>query len=416
MGGDHSGALDDTLELARRRERTARPDRASRIGAAVMGGPFLLAAGTLAAFSPQITTRQWQMAVVLGVLYYVASNVDFEVSLGTAVPSQQMLVAMYLLLPATLPPLVALATLVLRKPSWVLRPYRDHSLLLRAASAWQTMGPALVMYHFHDGPPRLSNWPIYLLALVSQFVIDSCMAVIRVRSLRMPLASVVRPLSWTFAIDTVMALVGLSAVIATGGSWAVVLFLLAPVGLIYLLAQDRRRQVETSLSLGQAVLEARDEARLDPLTGVANRRAWEEAVRDAQRDVHASWGTRIVAVAIADVDRLKQVNDTLGHSVGDALIAATAGALLREAPPEATVARLGGDEFGVLWVTTRDEYTESDFVGSLRTAMTGADSDAQFPVLASIGFATCPTEETVAAAIERADSELVHHKKRRITD
>lgn len=415
-GTDHSGALDDTLELARRRERTARPDRASRIGALVMGAPFLVAAATLASFSPHITSRQWQMAAVLGVLYFMASRVDFEVALGSAVPSQQVLVAMYLLLPPTMPPLVALCTLLFIKASWMLRPFRGYSLLLRAASAWQTMGPALVLYHFHDGPPRLSNWPIYLLALVSQFAIDGCMAVIRVRSLRMPLSSVVRPLRWTFAIDTVMAMVGLSAVLATGGSWAVVLFLIAPVGLIYLLAHDRRRQVETSLSLGQAVLEARDEARLDPLTGVANRRAWEEAVEAAQRDVHASWGTRVVAVAIADVDRLKQVNDTLGHPVGDALIAATASALLRESPPDATVARLGGDEFGVLWVTTRDEYAASDFEGSLRTVMTGGDTAQQFPVLASIGFATCPTEESVLAAVEQADSNLVSQKRRRSTD
>jgi diguanylate cyclase (GGDEF)-like protein len=381
-----------------------------------MGAPFLVAAAFLASFSPHITTRQWLMAATLGALYYVASRVDFEVAMGSAVPSQQVLVAMYLLLPATMPPLVALCTLLFIKPSWMRRPFRGYSLLLRAASAWQTMGPALVMYHFHDGPPRLSNWLVYLVALVSQFAIDASMAVIRVRSLQMPLASLVRPLRWTFAIDTVMALVGLSAVIATDGSWAVVVFLLAPVGLIYLLAHDRRRQLETSISLGQAVLEARDEARLDPLTGVANRRAWEEAVEAAQRDVHASWGTRIVAVAIADVDRLKQVNDTLGHPVGDALIAATAAALLRESPPDATVARLGGDEFGVLWVTTRDEYEASDFEGALRAVMIGADTDEQFPVLASIGFATCPTEDTVAAAVERADRELVHQKHRRVTD
>jgi diguanylate cyclase (GGDEF)-like protein len=132
--------------------------------------------------------------------------------------------------------------------------------------------------------------------------------------------------------------------------------------------------------------------------------------------VHASWGTRVVAVAIADVDRLKQVNDTLGHPVGDALIAATASALLRESPPDATVARLGGDEFGVLWVTTRDEYAASDFEGSLRTVMTGGDTAQQFPVLASIGFATCPTEESVLAAVEQADSNLVSQKRRRSTD
>jgi len=410
-GGD--AALDDTMELARRREKNLRPDRAARTGALVMGLPFLVSAGVLAAFSERLTGRDWLMAGILALLYLVASSVDFEVALGSAVPSEQILVAMYLLLPPTIIPLVALTTLIFIRASWMRRPYRFNSFLLRAASCWQTLGPALVMYHFHDGGVRLANWPIYVAALLSQFAIDTVMANIRVRSLKLTGASVLKPLAWTFAIDTVLATIGLSAVLATRGSFAVLPFLAAPIGLIWLLAHDRRQQVEASLSLGQAVLEARDEARLDPLTGVANRRAWEEAVVAAQQELDASWGTRIAVVAIADVDRLKQVNDTLGHSVGDALIAATATGLLRESPEGATIARLGGDEFGVLWVATREEYEASQFETRLRAVMTRSDAVEQQPVLASIGFATTPPHETVQAAVERADSDLFAQKQER---
>lgn len=410
-GGD--AALDDTLELARRREKNASPDRSARTGALVMGLPFLAAAATLAAFSDGITGRNWVMAGILALLYLLASSVDFEVALGSAVPSEQILVGMYLLLPPTIIPLVALSTLVFIRAGWMRRPHRFHAFLLRAASCWQTLGPALVMYHFHDGPVRLSNWPIYVAALLSQFAIDTVMANIRGRSLRLSGASIAKPLAWTFAIDTVLATVGLAAVLATDGSFAVLPFLAAPIGLIWLLAHDRRQQVEASLSLGQAVLEARDEARLDPLTGVANRRAWEEAVQSAQQELAASWGTRIAVVAIADVDRLKQVNDTLGHSVGDALIAATAAGLRRESPEGATIARLGGDEFGVLWVATREEYEASQFEDRLRGVMTRTDAVEQPPVLASIGFATTPPHATVEAAVERADSDLFAQKQQR---
>jgi len=406
-------ALDDTLELTRRRERTARPDRASRLGAVAMGAPFLLAAGTLAMFSPHITARQWVMAAVLGALYLAAGQVEFEVAVGTTVPSQQMLVAMFLVLPPTMPPLIALATLIWVKPTWMIRPHRGHSFLLRAASAWQTMGPALVLYHFGDGNVRLSQWPLYVCALLAQFALDTVTAAIRIRSLGMPLRSVVRPLTWTWCVDSVLATVGLSAVVATHGSFTMIPFLMAPVGLIWLLASDRRQQVERSITLGKAVMEARDEARLDPLTGVANRRAWEEAMTAAQTEIDASWGTRIAAIAVADVDRLKRVNDTLGHSVGDALIAATASALLREAPADATIARLGGDEFGVLWVTTREEYEAFDFVAMLTAAMVSTDTTEQVPVLASVGFATSPPAATVDAALEVADAELFAHKQRR---
>jgi diguanylate cyclase (GGDEF)-like protein len=410
-GGD--AALDDTLELARRREKNARPDRSARNGALIMGLPFLASAGALAAFSDRLTGRTWLMAGILSLLYLVASSVDFEVALGSAVPSEQILFAMYLLLPPSIIPLVALCTLIFIRASWMKRPHRFHSFLLRAASCWQTIGPALVMYHFHDGEVRLSKWPIYLAALLSQFLIDTVMANIRGRSLQLTGASIVKPLLWTFAIDTVMATVGLSAVLATHGSFAVLPFLAAPIGLIWLLAHDRRAQVEASLSLGQAVLEARDEARLDPLTGVANRRAWEEAVQAAQQEITASWGTRIAFVAIADVDRLKQVNDTLGHSVGDALIAATAGGLRREAPAGATIARLGGDEFGVLWVATREEYEASAVEERLRAVMSRDATVEHLPVLASIGFATTPPHASVEAAVEHADSELFAQKQQR---
>jgi len=410
---DGQQVLDDTLELARRRANTARPDRANRIGAVAMGVPFLIAAATLAGFTPEMTARDWAMAALLAALYQIASRVDFEAAQGSTVPSQQILVAIYLLLPPSIAPLVAFTGLLCSKPSWVLQPYRLHALLLRATSSWLTIGPALVLYHFHDGPAQLSKWPLYVAALLAQYAIDTTVALIRVRSLGVPATTLSRLLPWTFAVDTVMAIIGFSAVLAADGSLAVVPFLVAPIGLIWLLAHDRRRQVETSLSLGKAVLEARDEARLDPLTGVANRRAWEEAVREAQTEIHASWGTRIAVVAVADVDRLKHVNDTLGHSVGDAMLAATARALLREAPVGATVARLGGDEFGVLWVATREEYDASDIVHRLRAVMTAGEAVEHLPVLASVGFATTPPADSVGAAIERADTDLFEQKQRR---
>lgn len=269
-----------------------------------------------------------------------------------------------------------------------------------------------MLYHFHDGPVQLSKWPLYVATLLAQFTIDTTVALIRVRSLGVPTTTLSRLLPWTFAVDTVMAIIGFSAVLAADGSLAVVPFLVAPIGLIWLLAHDRRRQVER-VGLGKAVLEAHDEARLDPLTGVANRHAWEEAVREAPTEIHASWGTRIAVVAVADVDRLKHVNDTLGHSVGDAMLAATARALLREAPVGATVARLGGDEFGVLWVATHEEYDRERHRPPAAAVMTAGEAVEHLPVLASVGFATTPPADSVGAAIERADTDLFEQKQRR---
>ncbi len=91
-------------------------------------------------------------------------------------------------------------------------------------------------------------------------------------------------------------------------------------------------------------------AYLDPLTGLANRRALDE--RAASAFHHSEPAPRPVTVVVADINGLKRVNDTAGHLVGDQLIKAVAGAMRRHFSrlPGALVARVGGDEFTVLVV------------------------------------------------------------------
>jgi diguanylate cyclase (GGDEF)-like protein len=86
----------------------------------------------------------------------------------------------------------------------------------------------------------------------------------------------------------------------------------------------------------------------DPLTGLLNRRALDEQAEQAF-DV-APGARRTVTVVSLDINRLKQVNDTLGHLAGDQLIQSVARALTTEFGrlPGALVARVGGDEFTVL--------------------------------------------------------------------
>jgi diguanylate cyclase len=90
--------------------------------------------------------------------------------------------------------------------------------------------------------------------------------------------------------------------------------------------------------------ERRLQALYDPLTGLGNRRWFLEQLAE----VIAAGPAGGLAVLLLDLDRFKEVNDTLGHQVGDRLLLEVAERLVAATAGTGPVARLGGDEFAVL--------------------------------------------------------------------
>lgn len=84
----------------------------------------------------------------------------------------------------------------------------------------------------------------------------------------------------------------------------------------------------------------------DPLTGLANRRAFEMQLSDLRR--HAGDGCALGLLAIVDLDNLKPINDRFGHAAGDECLRQIAMRLETALSDAAIVARIGGDEFGLL--------------------------------------------------------------------
>ena len=82
-------------------------------------------------------------------------------------------------------------------------------------------------------------------------------------------------------------------------------------------------------------------ARTDTLTGLANRLAFDDALRDTEG--------KPAAVVLVDIDHFKTINDTLGHGVGDGIILQLAAHMTATAPTPDTVARIGGDEFAAVF-------------------------------------------------------------------
>lgn len=142
----------------------------------------------------------------------------------------------------------------------------------------------------------------------------------------------------------------------------------------------------------KAEQDARRLALHDPLTGLANRKLFEDlldrALAQARRD------RKLVAVALLDLDNFKDVNDTLGHPAGDQMLCAAARRIEKRLRAGDAVARLGGDEFACILGDLPDAPAAGTVTAELlRTLSAPVDLDGQFiPLGASAGIALFPAD------------------------
>jgi len=165
-------------------------------------------------------------------------------------------------------------------------------------------------------------------------------------------------------------------------------------------------QTTTAIETTTLLSKLRTQAAHDPLTGLPNRRAFDQALEGFTNS------TSRIGVAFVDIDYFKQVNDRYGHSAGDHVLSIIAQRLQGAVPEGDMVARIGGDEFVVLMRDTDPEACQR--VGeAIATAMRSpivTDGKPLFITL-SIGFAlgTAPLE--AAELLETADTALYDAKE-----
>lgn len=149
----------------------------------------------------------------------------------------------------------------------------------------------------------------------------------------------------------------------------------------------------------------------DPLTGLANRKAFEDRVNFMAERQKAIGG--VEAVLMIDLNDFKEINDTLGHKTGDAVLKTVAARLRENTRRSDFVARLGGDEFAVLLCDLDDESQVVAIVEKLHAVITSPLPDnLDVRVGASVGVALDPMDgRDMDALLNHADQSMYEAKK-----
>jgi diguanylate cyclase (GGDEF)-like protein len=155
-----------------------------------------------------------------------------------------------------------------------------------------------------------------------------------------------------------------------------------------------------------------DESRLDALTGLRNRRAFEEiALIEVQR---ADRESSPLTMLMIDLDHFKKLNDTWGHALGDRALRAFAGVLLTVTDSIDTVGRLGGEEFGVL-LPGRAARSAMAVAERLRVTVENlhlSEGEERVHFTISVGLSSLRRGElTLDAMLHRADRALYQAKR-----
>lgn len=184
---------------------------------------------------------------------------------------------------------------------------------------------------------------------------------------------------------------------------------------------NSNRRLENDLTISRNQLRqraeeldsTRNEARLDELSGIANRRAFDESFES----FFANFVQRKerFGVLLADIDHFKRVNDACGHGAGDQVIRRIGAILKQSVRSSDKVARIGGDEFAILLKGPgKDDFRV--FAARLRSTIAQTnfgigDDHSLTSITISVGVAVVQSDDTKQTLLDRADKALYRSKE-----
>jgi diguanylate cyclase len=180
------------------------------------------------------------------------------------------------------------------------------------------------------------------------------------------------------------------------------------------LNQQLRRSTQEIETLRSSLESVRVESLTDSLTGLANRRMFDETLRMRIDEAHAH--RTEMCVLLCDIDHFKRFNDTWGHHTGDQILRFLASALQSHARPDFLVARYGGEEFAMI-MPRASLKAATQIAEALRTAIQTkrlrrrSTNEDLGQVTVSIGLAKLQPGDTPVGLVERADACLYASKR-----
>jgi diguanylate cyclase (GGDEF)-like protein len=201
------------------------------------------------------------------------------------------------------------------------------------------------------------------------------------------------------AVGHAIVLLSLPSAFGYPGRWLDVMVAACSISLV-VLALERRNQL--------LVARLVSEARTDSLTGLLNRRGFDE--RAAIELAHARRDGAPMALATFDLDYFKRINDEWGHELGDRVLARVGELLEQESRDIDVAARMGGEEFVVLLPGSDSEGAEA-FTERVRVALAAGDPPDLPVVRVSAGILATRWPDDIQAMLQRADSALYEAKR-----
>ena len=253
----------------------------------------------------------------------------------------------------------------------------------------------------HTGPHEIDYYALAFATFIALELLNFILVVgyqcyLDRSSLASKFADVLLPLlpAELFSVALTVAMLFVTVEVGTIG--------LALVAIVLVIFQYLVAELLTSKRRGE---ELQRIARTDELTGLANRERFR--VRLAERIDRAREADESFAVMLLDLDRFKEINDTLGHHYGDQLLRELGPRLVDCVGPDGLVARMGGDEFAILPAEQTDDPEVLEEIAQALTATVQQPTvieEMTLQVGASVGIARYPVDgDDSHALLRRAD-------------